>query len=104
MDDSYLDLGDLTQEKDLTFRPEIAGYRPMEVNELSLLGISYEMDLDMISYDRRIYSVLDLVSDVGGLAGALFAAVRIICLVLRFYELEWYLVSKLYTKNELRKD
>ena len=68
------------------------------------MGISYEIDLDMTSYSRRIYSVLDLVSDVGGLSGALFAAMRIFCLVSRSGELEWYLVSKLYTKNELKKD
>ena len=68
------------------------------------MGISYEIDLDMTSYSRKIYSVLDLVSDVGGLAGALFAGMRVLCTVLRSGELELFLVSKLYTKKELRKD
>ena len=104
MKDAYLDLGGYTQEFEENFRPEVSGNRPMEVNDQWLMGISYEIDLDMTSYDRKIYSVLDLISDVGGLAGAMFAAMRIICLVLRSNELDLYLVSKLYTKNELRKD
>ena len=101
MDDQWVDLGDLTQENDITYRPEFVGFRPMEHDEHSHAGVVFEMDLDMTSYDRRVYTVLDWLSDVGGLAGAMFAGIRVLSLLFLSNDLEWYLISKLYKRDQL---
>ena len=68
------------------------------------MGVVFEMDLDMYSYDRRVYTIFELLANVGGLLGVMFAGIRVAIILFLSNDLEWYLISKLYTKKQLRTD
>ena len=65
------------------------------------MGVVYEMDFDMISYDRRIYTALDWLSDVGGIQGALFSAVGILAGLLTANDMKWYLIENIFKRKQL---
>ena len=68
------------------------------------MGVVFEMDLDMYSYDRRVYTIFELLANVGGLLGVMFAGIRVATIIFLSNDLEWYLISRLYTKKQLRTD
>ena len=74
-------MGEWTQEDEITYRIEKIGHRPMEYDEFSHMGVVFEMDLDMYSYDRRVYTILELFANVGGLVGAMFAGIRVMTIL-----------------------
>ena len=45
----------------------------MEFNNLHQFGVTYEMNLDLTEYNRKVYGFLDWLSDLGGLSSALLA-------------------------------
>ena len=62
------------------------------------------MSPDRIANKRKIYNILDLMGDVGGLNGALSQ----MCTILLFiygsdYSLNSYLISKLFTKSSYQE-
>ena len=73
----------------------------MEHDEFAHMGVVYEMDFDMTSYDRRIYTALDWLSDVGGLSGALFSAVGILAGLLTANDMHWYLIENIFRRKQL---
>ena len=91
----------MTEEKAQAFRPINVGFRPMEHDKFSQLGVVYEMDFDMRSFDRRIFTVLDWLSDVGGLSGALFSIVGIIIGILTANDMHWYLIENTFKRKQL---
>ena len=101
LQDEYLDAGGFVTESNTVFRTENVGLRPMEFDKLSHMGVVYEMDFDMRSYDRRVYNILDWLSDVGGLSGALFAGFGIICGILTFNSMHWFLVEGIFKRKQL---
>ena len=46
--------------------------RPYEFKDNVHLQITFEFDLDLTVIDRQVYSILDLLGDIGGLGEALF--------------------------------
>ena len=54
---------------------EEGGYRPYEFKDDIQLSVVFERDLDLHRVDREVYSVLDLLGDVGGL----YEATKMIC-------------------------
>ena len=54
------------------------------------------MNLDMNLVERSGYTVLDILSDVGGLQGILISAISFILSIFNYNYLENYLVSKLF--------
>ena len=101
MFDKYMDLGGFNEEINSVFRIENIGLRPMEFDKYSHMGVVYEMDFDMRSYDRRVYTLLDWLSDVGGLSGALFAGFGVICGILTFNGMHWFLVENVFKRKQL---
>ena len=53
----------------------------------------------MTRFERNVYTLLDWMSDVGGLNGAIYAVVAGIFMIIKAKEIDWYLVSKLYTRR-----
>ena len=45
--------------------------RPYEKSDPTWIAITIEMDLSMTNYERTLYTLFDLLSDVGGLSGIL---------------------------------
>ena len=44
---------------------------PYEMPDQNWVSVSFEMDLNMIHIERKLYTVFDMLSDVGGLLGIL---------------------------------
>ena len=62
------------------------------------------MDLTIHSYDRQVYTFFELLAHVGGFVSAVFAGTKATTILFLNQDLEWYLISKLYTKKQLRTD
>ena len=45
----------------------------MEFKNLHQYGVVYQMDLDLVIYQRQVYGILDCLSDLGGLTSGLYA-------------------------------
>ena len=58
------------------------------------------MNLDQILIQRSGYTVLDLLSDVGGLQGILISAMSLLLSILHQNQLNDYLVSKLFKQDD----
>ena len=41
--------------------------RPDELDPLLVMSVALEMDLDLLIIERNLFSMLDLLSDIGGL-------------------------------------
>ena len=71
--DAYVQLGSFTSEDIEIFNTRFTGFRPIEFDNLSQFGVVYEVNLDLTTYTRTVYSFLDWVSDIGGLSTAIAA-------------------------------
>ena len=47
--------------------------RPYEKSDTTWIAITVEMDLSLTNYERTLYTLFDLLSDIGGLSGILFS-------------------------------
>ena len=54
------------------------------------------MDLNLLQYERQIYTVFDLLSDVGGLTGILSLLFSVITSIWNFQSFENFMVSRLF--------
>ena len=99
--DEYEDLGGFVKEHATVFRTENIGLRPMEFDKFSHMGVVYEMDFDMRSFDRRVYTVLDWLSDVGGLSRAISAGFGMVYGLLTLNSLQWFLIERIFKRKQL---
>ena len=90
-------LGKITKEerKEL-FRINHKETMPYEHSDNVWLSITFEMSLDLITYEREVYTFLLLLSDIGGLAGALVTLLSLFMTLWNFKTFDNYLVSKLF--------
>ena len=69
---------------------------PFPLEKDLVQGLYIQMDLDMTVIERSSYTVLDVLSDVGGLQGILISASSLVLGILNYHYLEGFLVSKLF--------
>lgn len=60
------------------------------------VNIAIEMDLDVKEISRSGYTVLDLISDIGGMQGVLISGLGIIVGIWNHNMIENHLVARLY--------
>ena len=65
-----------------------------------LLGFSIQMNLDQILIGRTGYTILDVLSDVGGLQGILISGISVFLSIVNRNVLDSYLVSKLFNFSQ----
>ena len=65
-----------------------------------LLGFSIQMNLDQILIGRTGYTILDVLSDVGGLQSILISGISLLLSILNHNFLDSYLVSKLFNFSQ----
>ena len=53
----------------------------------------------MIFIDRSVYNLFDFIRDLGGLVSGLNGIALITVSILKFQDFQFYMVSKLYTKE-----
>lgn len=54
------------------------------------------MSLDLTAINRNGYTILDVLSDIGGIQGILITSVSIILAILNYNNLDSYMASRLY--------
>ena len=70
--------------------------RPYEFFDNIHVSVTYEFNLDLTYIDRKVYSVLDLLGDVGGLGEALFFMGSFLLAILKYNKLDSILVNELF--------
>ena len=68
MQDELVDLDDITNlENSEVFKFTLQASRPQEVHPELIVGLSFEFSLDLTVIERTGYTVLDVLSDIGGI-------------------------------------
>ena len=57
---------------------------PYEENDDTWIMVTVEMDPNLMTYERSVYTFFDLLSDIGGLNGILMTFAGIICATWNF--------------------
>ena len=82
--------------------------RPYEFTNRNWVSVTFEMDLDMIHIERKLYTVFDMLSDVGGLLGILTSAAAFISSIWNYQAFDNFMVSRLFKikrpKSEIKAD
>ena len=65
------------------------------------IDVVFEMSLDLTTYKRQVYNLIDLIADIGGLTSSCLVVFQILMTLVKYRDLEWYLVSKLFKAKEL---
>ena len=78
--DEYTNLGHVFQTYEF-FVIKRGPVRPYDYNDDVQLAITYELDRDLSIIRRKVYRFLDLLSDIGGLAGTLFALFSVLIVI-----------------------
>ena len=69
------------------------GWRPSFIDKNVQLSLSYEMSLDLRTYDREVYNFLDWLGDIGGLYDGLRGIIMIFLSVLTYKRYDTYMIS-----------
>ena len=90
-------LGDLTMStRDDLFEVRRMTSLPYKFDDNVWLSITVEMDFDITTYEREVYTSLELLSDIGGLSGMLMTVFGFLIMTWNFQIFDNYLVSKLF--------
>ena len=69
---------------------------PFEMPDKFWVSVSFEMDLDMIHIERKLYTVFDMLSDVGGLLGILTSIAALLNTIWNYQAFDNFMVSRLF--------
>ena len=69
---------------------------PYEKNDNVWVSITVEVDRDLSTYERTVYTMLDLLADVGGLQSILFAFCALLVAIWNYRGFETSLIAKLF--------
>ena len=70
--------------------------RSAEQIEGHIFGFMYEMSLDLLIVSRNSYTLLDILSDVGGIESIFVTCISLILSILNYKYFDSYMVSHLY--------
>lgn len=62
------------------------------------------MNLDMMQYERKVFTFFDMLSDIGGLNGILVTVLAIVSTTWNFNSFDNYMVSRLFKINKPEDD
>ena len=97
LQDEVINLDEITELEDETvFHLEQMPQRSYEKDEDVQLDITVEMNLNQLVIARDGYTLLDFISDIGGMQGMMLSGAALILLMWNFNYLENFLVSRLY--------
>ena len=75
--------------------------RPLEIGDPLLhLSVAFEFDLTLYRIDRDVYSILDFIGDLGGLAEGFYIMLQILLSFVTFNNFEHFLIEFLYGKYD----
>ena len=97
LQDLPLNLDTLTEiEDESVFKLERLSPRPKENVANLMVDLTFELNLDLRVVARTSYTILDVMSDVGGLDSILISGVSFFLSVWNFKHFDNHLVSRLY--------
>ena len=100
-------LDDMTkQEYEDLFKLTRKEVLPYEKLDNVWISVTIEMDLNLMTYERTLYTMFDLLSDVGGLSGILVTIFSVLITCWNYNSFENLLVSSLFnikSKNLLKR-
>ena len=76
----------------------------MEYGTLPQFGVVYEMNHDLITHQRTIYSFLEWLSEIGGLYGAFYAIFSVLLKMTQYRAIDYYIVGQLYSRDQVIND
>ena len=81
---------------------------PYEMSNNNWVSVSFEMDLNMIHIERKLYTVFDMLSDVGGLLWILMTMAALFDEIWNYQAFDNFMISRLFKimrpKNEIVVD
>ena len=69
---------------------------PYERSDNVWISVTIEMDLNLMTYERTLYTMFDLLSDVGGLSGILVTIFTIIMTIWNYNSFDNMMVANLF--------
>ena len=97
LQDEYINLDDITKLTDVDpFKLNEIPTKSYEADSLTLMDITFERNLDLLVIARAGYTVLDLISDIGGILGILMSAAGTFLFAWGYNSFDNYMVTKLY--------
>ena len=70
--------------------------RPWERDNFTAMVLTFEVNMDQLVVTRSTYTVLDLLSDIGGIQGILASILSIPLICLNYKHFDTFMASKLY--------
>ena len=99
-DNWLLHLGEATEEVEEIFRSVPAGQRAYEYLDSIHMTIVYELDGNLMAYEREAYTTLDWAGNVGGLYEGLNILFASLIAIFNFNNLNTFFVSQLFHKKD----
>ena len=78
------------------FRLKKQDVLPYEKEDNTWLSVTIERNLDIMHYERSVYTMLELISDVGGFNGALILLLALLSQIWNFNNFENFMVTRLF--------
>ena len=92
-----LNLDSMTELEDSSvFYFEPMSTRPYEKDNIVQMEINIEMNLDLTVISREGYTILDFLSDIGGMQGMIFSGLAVALTFLNYNYFDDYLITKLF--------
>ena len=81
---------------------------PYEKNDNTWISVTVEVDPNLMMYERSVYTVFDMMSDIGGLNGILMTICALICTTWNYNAFDNRMVQRLFKikkrESEIEKD
>ena len=97
--DSSTSIAGSEEEDEVGFYLERRPNRPLPYQNNWHNSITFELTMDRRDYFRKVYGVLDLLSDVGGLFGAISPICGILLVAFNFWSSYQFLMDDLFVES-----
>ena len=102
LQDYHIDLDSLTKhESETPFKLEQHGSETYEKETDVMMDITIEMNKDLKRVLRQSYSLIDLLSDIGGVQSIFFSSFAIVLSVLNYQHFDTHIASQLFKIQKL---
>ena len=102
--DNYFNVGSIMSDIDQGYTVVKKPSRELPYRNNFQNSITLEPNLNRLVYYRRVYSFLDLLADLGGLAGALRIVCSLLISVFSYYSAYQFMMSELFVQSLENKE
>ena len=100
LNDSILNLGELTLKSQSGFINTQVPNRVLNFQNNMLNAVTFELSLSLDVYERQVFSLLDILSDIGGLYGSLKVIFYIVITFFQWNGHHMYLMKDMFNAEE----